>query len=40
MHDPLATYLKDHLAGAGLAIDLLEAMGDRHKNEALVTLQN
>jgi hypothetical protein len=35
MHDSLATYLKDHLAGAGLAIDLLEAMRDRHKNEAL-----
>jgi hypothetical protein len=26
MSDPLATYLHDHLAGAAVAIDLLESM--------------
>ena len=26
---------QDHLAGAGMAIDLLQTMGDHHKNEAL-----
>jgi hypothetical protein len=35
MSDPLKTYLNDHLAGARLAIDLLEAMRDRHKTEPL-----
>ena len=35
MSDPLATYLNDHLAGAGLAIDLLQAMKSRHDEESL-----
>jgi hypothetical protein len=35
MSDPLKTYLNDHLAGAGLALDLLEAMRDGHKTESL-----
>lgn len=29
MKDPLGTYLHDHLAGAGFAIDLLKAMKER-----------
>ena len=29
MNDPLGTYLHDHLAGAGFAIDLLQAMKAR-----------
>jgi hypothetical protein len=29
MKDPLGTYLHDHLAGAGFAIDLLQAMKER-----------
>jgi hypothetical protein len=35
MNDPLATYLHDHLAGADMAVDLLQAMKDRHKDESL-----
>lgn len=35
MKDPMATYLHDHLAGAASAIDLLEAMSDRFRGEAL-----
>jgi hypothetical protein len=35
MSDPLATYLHDHLAGAKVAVDLLEAMRDRLKNDPL-----
>jgi hypothetical protein len=35
MSDPLATYLNDHMAGAGVAIDLLHAMKDRHEDEPL-----
>jgi hypothetical protein len=35
MSDPLATYLDDHMAGAGVAIDLLHAMKDRHDDEPL-----
>lgn len=31
MSDPLAMYLHDHLAGAGLAIDLLGAMKKRYQ---------
>ncbi len=35
MNDPLATYLNDHLAGAGLAIDLLQAMKSSHDDDPL-----
>ena len=35
MNDPLATYLHDHLAGAAYAIDLVEFMGDKHKDQEL-----
>jgi hypothetical protein len=35
MNDPLATYLHDHLAGADMAIDLLQAMEKRQKDETL-----
>jgi hypothetical protein len=35
MSDALTTYLNDHLAGAGAAIDLLHAMKDRHDDESL-----
>jgi hypothetical protein len=35
MSDPLVTYLEDHKAGAGLAIDLLQAMKARHDDESL-----
>jgi hypothetical protein len=35
MSDPLATYLNDHMAGAGVAIELLQAMKDRHDDESL-----
>ena len=35
MSDPLATYVRDHLAGAVLAITLLEALRDRHAGEPL-----
>lgn len=38
MSDPLRTYLHDHLAAARMAIDLLEALSDRHRGEALGTL--
>lgn len=35
MKDPLATYVHDHLAGATGAIELLEALGDRHTDDPL-----
>lgn len=35
MADPLAIYLHDHLAGAALAIDLLEAMQEQYRGEPL-----
>jgi hypothetical protein len=35
MRDPLATYVHDHLAGAVLAINLLEALRDQHSAESL-----
>lgn len=35
MDKPLTTYLHDHLAGATLAIDLLEDMRDAHTGEPL-----
>jgi hypothetical protein len=35
MSDPLATYLHDHLAGAKVAVDLLQAMRDRLKDKPL-----
>jgi hypothetical protein len=35
MNDPLATYLHDHLAGTACAIDLVEFMRDRHKDQEL-----
>jgi hypothetical protein len=33
MNDPLGTYLHDHLAGAGFAIDLLQAMKKRQSEK-------
>jgi hypothetical protein len=33
--DPLATYLRDHLAGAAAAIELLEFLRDRHSSESV-----
>jgi hypothetical protein len=38
MNDPLATYLHDHLGGADMAIDLLQAMRDRQKDKSLSQL--
>jgi hypothetical protein len=35
MSDPLATYVHDHLAGAVVAINLLEALRDQHAGEPL-----
>jgi hypothetical protein len=35
MSDPLATYLHDHLSGAVVAINLLEALRDEHAGEPL-----
>jgi hypothetical protein len=35
MNEPLATYLHDHLAGADMAIELLQAMEKRQKDESL-----
>jgi hypothetical protein len=35
MSDSLATYVRDHLAGAVLAINLLEALRDQHASEPL-----
>jgi hypothetical protein len=35
MSDSLGTYLRDHLAGAAYAIELLEFMRDQHKNDEL-----
>jgi hypothetical protein len=35
MEDPLSIYLHDHLAGAALAVDLLEALRDRHPGDEL-----
>jgi hypothetical protein len=35
MDNSLAIYLHDHLAGAALAVDLLEAMRDKHGNDSL-----
>jgi hypothetical protein len=35
MSDPLATYLHDHLSGAVVAINLLEALRDEHAGESL-----
>jgi hypothetical protein len=35
MIDPLATYLHDHLGGAKAAVDLLDAMRDRQKDQGL-----
>jgi hypothetical protein len=37
MDDSLAIYLHDHLAGAALAVDLLEAMRDKHRDDSLGT---
>jgi hypothetical protein len=34
MSEPLATYLNDHLGGARIAMELLEAMRDKQDNEA------
>jgi hypothetical protein len=33
MPEPLAIYLRDHLGGAQVALNLLEAMGDEHEDE-------
>lgn len=35
MSDPLATYLHDHLAGSVAAVNLLEALAERHRGEEL-----
>jgi hypothetical protein len=35
MSDPLSIYLHDHLAGAALAIELLESMRDQHAGKPL-----
>jgi hypothetical protein len=35
MSDPLATYLHDHLSGAVVAINLLEALRDQHNGKPL-----
>jgi hypothetical protein len=35
MSDPLAIYLNDHMAGAGVAIDLLKTMKERHDDASL-----
>ena len=35
MSDPLATYLHDHLAGAVVAVNLLEALRGQHAGEPL-----
>jgi hypothetical protein len=32
-HDPPATYVRDHLAGAAGALDMVEALRDRHAGE-------
>jgi hypothetical protein len=37
-HDPLATYLQDHLAGAASAIELLEMLRDQHEGESVGAL--
>jgi hypothetical protein len=34
MSEPLATYLRDHLAGSNFAIELLKSLRDKHKGEA------
>ena len=34
-HDPLATYVLDHLAGSAAALEQVEALRDRHAGEAL-----
>ena len=34
-HDPLTTYLEDHLGGAAAAITLLQMLRDQHPGEAL-----
>ena len=34
-HDPLTTYLHDHLAGAKAAINLLEVLRDQHAGQPL-----
>jgi N-acetylglucosamine kinase-like BadF-type ATPase len=33
MSEPLVTYLDDHLGGAQIATELLEAMRDQHDNQ-------
>lgn len=35
MSDSLATYLQDHLAGAAYAIDVVEFMRDKHKDQEM-----
>jgi hypothetical protein len=35
MSDALATYLEDHMAGAAIAIDLLQVMKERRDDESL-----
>ena len=37
-NDPLAIYLQDHLAGAALAIELLETLRDQHEGESVGAL--
>lgn len=35
MDDPLSIYLHDHLAGAAMAVDLLDSMRSKHKGDSL-----
>jgi hypothetical protein len=35
MSDPLATYLQDHMAGAMMGVEILEALRDQHSGEPL-----
>jgi hypothetical protein len=35
LHDPLAIYLHDHLAGSHFAIELLDSLHDRYKDDDL-----
>jgi hypothetical protein len=35
MSDPLATYLQDHMAGAMMGVEILEALRDQHAGEPL-----
>jgi hypothetical protein len=40
LSEPLITYLNDHLAGAQIAVELLEAMRNQHQDERFRNLAN